>query len=128
MKVFFLGAVAWAVILANPLDPTKGTHELNIVFLYNKITSKASITAWNKDRTEILGHSCSHFLDSGNFQNHPVSFEVHQNGAGNITINHQTYLVHQDADILGGTSCGRMHSSTESLVTFFYPFEDMQVK
>jgi len=90
--------------------------QLSIEFHYNKVTAQSSIAAWNKERTELFGHSCSSSLDSGPFRSHAISFEVDKNGAGNVTIGSLSYLIHEDIKYSGGISCSRMHSLNESLV------------
>ncbi|KAK1758186.1 hypothetical protein QBC47DRAFT_358065 [Echria macrotheca] len=83
--------------------------QLSIEFHYNKVTAQSSIAAWNEERTELLGHSCSSSLDSGPFQNHAISFAVDKNGAGNITVGPFSYLIHQDVKYSGGfpMHCGQ---------------------
>ncbi|KAK0640732.1 hypothetical protein B0T16DRAFT_495584 [Cercophora newfieldiana] len=92
----------------------KGSQELSIEFQYDKATAQSSLAVWNKDRTTLFGHSCSTSLNT--FQDNPISFEVDQDGAGNLTIGSANFLVHEDANISGGVSCNRMYSPSESVV------------
>jgi len=107
----------WAVARAVPLDTVaQGQQELNVVFQYNKITTQSSISVWDKERTQLVGHSCSASLVSGAFLDYPISFEVDQDGAGTITIGSANHIIHEKPSIAGGISCNRMHSLDESLV------------
>ncbi|KAK0745566.1 hypothetical protein B0T18DRAFT_428697 [Schizothecium vesticola] len=84
-----------AATAALAADPS-GTRELSVEFQLRKDTAQSSITVWHKKRTELLGHSCSSKLTM--FQDDHVTFEVDQNGRGNITIGSLSYIVHEDAN------------------------------
>ena len=111
-----LSAATWARGLANPLPTAYESSSLNIELQYNKLTTQSSITAWNKERTEVFGHSCSDSLTSGVFRTYPISFKVDQDGAGNITVDSTSYIVHDSPESSGGITCSRMYSETEALV------------
>ncbi|TDZ74410.1 hypothetical protein CTRI78_v000745 [Colletotrichum trifolii] len=72
-----------------------------------------SITAYNNDRSEVVGHSCATSLALGSSS---IAFTVDQNGAGNITVNEEEFKVLDDPEISGGVACGRIHNDAETVV------------
>ena len=117
MKLYGIILVLVEIAMANPLPQSpEGIQNIQITFSKKKSTSEVSTTAWNADKSSVVGQSCSTILSNGPFEAHSISFMVDENGSGNITIGTQTYVVHDDTDISGGISCGRMHSSLESIV------------
>ena len=91
---------------------SNGAKELSIERQYDKLTGDLSIAVRDKDRTTLYGHSCSTVLDT--FPDNPISFDVDQNGRGNLSICSSSFLVHEDVNLAGGLSCSRMHSPTKS--------------
>jgi hypothetical protein len=112
-------SVALAGLLLSVSDSlqanTGNLRELSVEFQLNKPTGQTSTAVWNKDHTELLGHSCSSHLKI--FQDDHVEFNVDEHGAGNVTVGSLSYTVHDDAKSSGGIICNRMHSTTEALVT-----------
>ncbi|KAK7943714.1 uncharacterized protein PG986_012827 [Apiospora aurea] len=108
-----------AAAVASPLlevEQAASNEEHQVTLQLIKDTNEVSISAWNNERSALVGHSCSKVLATGAFQSHPISFEVDLNGAGNVTIGDRSYLVHGEPDKSGGISCGRIHSQVEALV------------
>jgi hypothetical protein len=93
------------------------TQNIHITLSQKKGTPEASVTAWNEDKSSIIGHSCSTKLYTGSFGANAVSFIVDENGLGNVTIGAQSFIVHENPEISGGISCNRIHSPLESIVT-----------
>jgi hypothetical protein len=115
LKALISGApVALAAIVRHPAG--QGT-QVNVVLQLHKGSSESSVAVQNADRSEVLQYGCGTSLSLGAFQAYPLAFNVNENGAGNIIIGSDTYLIHEDPNVSGGISCGRLHSSTETMVT-----------
>ncbi|KAK3331342.1 hypothetical protein B0H66DRAFT_587557 [Apodospora peruviana] len=99
------------------------TRDVYIVHQVNRLTSDTAIEIWNQDGTEILGYSCSAELSSGAFQDSPITFDIDANrdGAGNLTIGAHTYAIHDDVNLSGGISCGRISSPGEIMIKCLVP-------
>ncbi|KAK4128848.1 hypothetical protein N657DRAFT_639356 [Parathielavia appendiculata] len=97
----------------------QGPQTVNVVLQLRKASTEASIAVQNADRSEILHYGCGTSLSSGAFQKHPIAFNVDRdgNGAGNLNIGPNSYLIHEDPEFSGGISCARLHSNTEMIVT-----------
>ncbi|KAK4039506.1 hypothetical protein C8A01DRAFT_36544 [Parachaetomium inaequale] len=105
---------------SQPLD-AQGSQDVHVTFQVSRLTSEAAIEVWNKDQTEILGQSCTGSIDSGIFKNTPIAFTVDKNGAGTVTVGPTTYKIHEDVDVSGGISCGRVTSPAEIMVKCLIP-------
>ncbi|KAL2015570.1 hypothetical protein VTK56DRAFT_5219 [Thermocarpiscus australiensis] len=116
LEAFLLVAPA-ALAVAVPHPTHRDLQELNVVLQVHKVSSEASIAVWNADRSTAFGYKCNTSLRSGAFQLHPISFNVNEYGAGNLSIGSDNYTIHHDHAFSGGITCGRMHSATEILVT-----------
>jgi hypothetical protein len=92
-------------------------QKAHVVLQLHKTSSEASVAVQNPDRSEFLEYGCGISLSSGAFREYPIHFDVDGNGAGNLSIGSASYLIHEDPKLSGGISCGRLHSSTETLVT-----------
>ncbi|KAF6824283.1 hypothetical protein CMUS01_10318 [Colletotrichum musicola] len=70
-------------------------------------------SAYNNDRTKVIGHSCSTSLTLGASS---IAFTVDRNGYGNITVNERDFLITDDLELSGGRVCGRVYSDLETVV------------
>ncbi|KAI1880323.1 hypothetical protein JX265_001944 [Neoarthrinium moseri] len=102
------------LILASPLGQT--AQEIQVTLHFSKETSQSSITAWTKDRSAIVGHSCSSTLASGAFEAHPITFKVNENGVGDVVLGGQSSKVQDNPEGSAEVTCGRMHSPYETVV------------
>ncbi|KAL2758859.1 hypothetical protein ACRALDRAFT_1069049 [Sodiomyces alcalophilus JCM 7366] len=100
------------VVLANPVIRAQETQDVHITLELSKVASQAAITVWNSDQTEILAKSCSNSLSSGPFEQNPISFNVDDHGAGDLTVGTATYRI-GGGDGPNALDCGRISSETE---------------
>ena len=73
--------------------------------------------ASNADRSEVYGQACSTKLASGAFADHPISFDVGEDGHGTVTVGSRESIVRDDPAAPGGVSCGALSSASEVLIT-----------
>jgi hypothetical protein len=111
-----LAVVPVAMAVPSQRLDARDSRDVQVTFQVSRLTSEAAIEVWNKDETEILGQSCTRSIDSGIFQNTPIAFKIDKNGAGTVTVGPKTYKIHEDVDVSGGISCGRITSPAEILV------------
>lgn len=78
---------------------------------------ETDIAVTDKETSQVLGYACSNTLNLGAFANFPISADLDQNGAGKITVGPNTYLVHEDSEVSGGITCGRMYNDVETFMT-----------
>lgn len=114
-----LGASAGAS--ATPLSRAAASHNVQVTLHFLKGDyAQPSIIAYNGDRSETIGHSCSTSLTLGaaspDFSASSIVFSVDQNGAGNITVGGEEFRVLDDPKVSGGVVCGRLHSDVETVV------------
>jgi hypothetical protein len=108
-------AVLMTVVLAAPsLHARQDVKEVNVIVQQIKSTSERDIAVIDKETSQVLGHACSNTLSSGAFANFPISADLDQNGAGSIIVGTNTYQVHENPEISGGITCGRMYNNVES--------------
>ncbi|KFZ06545.1 hypothetical protein V501_07314 [Pseudogymnoascus sp. VKM F-4519 (FW-2642)] len=107
-------------ILTPPLsqDDVSCSHDVDCARRFGSSTPVVSSTRsqGGQPSHQVLGQSCSKALDSGAFADFPISTDLDSNGAGNITLNGQSYMVHEHADFSGGITCTRMYSDVDSFV------------
>lgn len=110
-------------VLKTLVGPDPQSLNIQAVLLQDKVTSKVSLTALTGDSSGILGRSCSKSLTSGAFASIPVSFDVDENSAGNITIGSESFAIHGALDDSGRIVCSRVDSEFDSLAscTFSVP-------
>jgi hypothetical protein len=121
--------VSQAILAVMPVALAAPSHQLeardpqdvHITFQVSRLTSEAAIEVWNKDQTEILGQSCTSSINSGVFQDSPIAFTVDERGAGSVTVGAKTYKIHENVDISGGISCGRITSAAEFMIDCVVP-------
>ncbi|PVH86353.1 hypothetical protein DL98DRAFT_567755 [Cadophora sp. DSE1049] len=82
---------------------------------FDKTTSQTEITVADS-ATNVLGQSCSTILRSGPFVDFQISTRLDENGAGNVTLGANTYLVHELTEYSGGITCTRMYNDLDSFV------------
>ena len=115
-----------SMTLAKPVTAIPGeTQEIQVALSINKESSLSSITAWNKDKSATLGHSCSTKLSTGTFEATPIRFDVDATGSGSVHIGSHSYTVHSNPEFSGGITCSRMVSVAETYVacTLLVPTE-----
>ncbi|KAK8097396.1 hypothetical protein PG984_016535 [Apiospora sp. TS-2023a] len=86
MKALTILTFAAAALAMLDSKQASGTDDFYVTLELMRETPEVSISAWNRDRSELVGHSCSRVLATGAFQSHPISFEADSKGAGNVTI------------------------------------------
>ncbi|GJC84066.1 hypothetical protein ColLi_06904 [Colletotrichum liriopes] len=107
-----LGASAGAI--ATTLNQTITPQNIQVTLHFLKGDyPQPSITAYNNDRSEVVGYSCSTSLALGTSL---IAFIVDQNGSGNITVNEEEFRVLDDPEFSGGVICGRIHNAVETIV------------
>ncbi|OBU00747.1 hypothetical protein VE01_01192 [Pseudogymnoascus verrucosus] len=89
--------------------------EASLLIKFDKTSLEQEVVVVDME-SQVLGQSCSKTLDSGAFADFPISTDLDSNGAGNITLNGQSYMVHEHADFSGGITCTRMYSDADSFV------------
>jgi len=109
--------------VAAPETATDAGTVIKAVLLQDKINSKVSLTALTSDSSAVLGRSCSLSLDTGPFSTFPISFDVDENSAGNITIGSQSFAILAGPDPTSQVSCVRFDSEKDSMAscTFSIP-------
>ncbi|OBT50139.1 hypothetical protein VE04_09639, partial [Pseudogymnoascus sp. 24MN13] len=80
--------------------------EASLLIKFDKTSLEQEVVVVDMDKT----------LDSGAFADFPISTDLNSNGAGNITLNGQSYMVHEHADFSEGITCTRMYSDADSFV------------
>ncbi|OBT58266.1 hypothetical protein VE04_01564 [Pseudogymnoascus sp. 24MN13] len=116
--MMLLAAMLWlvpVVLGALHLSLPQDSKEASLFVKFDKTTLETEVVIADMD-SQILGQSCGRTLDSGAFAHFPISTEVDSNGAGNITLNGQSYIVHESPDFSGGITCTRMYSDDDSFV------------
>ncbi|KAK3389496.1 hypothetical protein B0H63DRAFT_463784 [Podospora didyma] len=117
MKLAYLFVVIFHVALATSLFSPKPVHQdLHIVLHRNTVTSESALQVWSSEQSEVLYQSCSASLDSGPFEGQPIRYDVDNSGAGNITIGHRSFRVHEAQELSGGVRCERMRNQAELVV------------
>ncbi|KAK4196097.1 hypothetical protein QBC40DRAFT_258325 [Triangularia verruculosa] len=116
-----LAVVPMAMAAPSQQLDARDSQDVHVTFQASRLTSEAAIEVWNKDQTEILGQSCTGSIDSGIFQNTPIAFTTDKNGAGTVTVGPKTYKIHEDVDVSGGISCGRVTSPAEIMIKCMIP-------
>ncbi|KAL5322047.1 hypothetical protein ACEPPN_010015 [Leptodophora sp. 'Broadleaf-Isolate-01'] len=109
-------AATWIVpaILAAP-SLRKESKEAMLFVKFDKTTSETEITVTDTT-SQVLGQSCTTVLNSGPFVDFQISTKLDENGAGNITLGTNNYLVHELAEYSGGIICTRMYNDLDSFV------------
>ncbi|KAH7397728.1 hypothetical protein BKA64DRAFT_623698 [Cadophora sp. MPI-SDFR-AT-0126] len=102
------------VILAAP-SVRRSTKEANLFVKFDKTTLETEITVMDVS-SQLLGQICNTLLNSGPFVDFPISTNLDQNGAGNVTLGTDTYVVHELAEFSGGITCTRMYNNLDSVV------------
>jgi hypothetical protein len=102
------------VALSAPAANARQDVSINIQYI--KATSETDISVTDKTTSEALGYACSSKLSTGAFADFSVSADINENGAGNLTIGPDTYIIHEDPKFSGGISCFRMYNLLETLV------------
>jgi hypothetical protein len=111
-------------LAASILNLPRGTREVNVVFQLNKATSEAAIDVWNEDATTVWAQSCSRSLNTGPFENAPLSFEVDDSGTGTLIIGSKNYTISDTDDTPGAVKCGRVVDGHELVVSCHVPISD----
>jgi hypothetical protein len=57
-------------------------NDVEVIWTLDKSSSNVSLRAWTTDYSVLLGEACSSTLNTGNFNNSPLSFNVDDNGYG----------------------------------------------
>ena len=112
-----LGASAGAS--ATPLGRAAASPNVQVTLHFLKGDyAQPSIIAYNGDRSEVIGHSCSFSLTLGaaSASSTSIVFSVDQNGSGNITVGNKEFKVLDDPEVSGGIICGRLHDDVETVV------------
>ncbi|KAK6218085.1 hypothetical protein QIS74_02517 [Colletotrichum tabaci] len=116
MRYYTLLALwAFSSATAAPLDGAAlASQNIQVTLHFLKAEHmQPSMTAYNNDRSKVIGRSCSTSLALGTSS---IVFAVDRNGSGNITVNEREFRVIDDPELSGGIVCGRMHSDLETVV------------
>ncbi|KFY33804.1 hypothetical protein V494_07306 [Pseudogymnoascus sp. VKM F-4513 (FW-928)] len=118
-KMMFLAAMTWIVpvVLGAPQLSSlpRDLKDATLLIKFDKTSLEQEVAVVDME-SQVLGQSCSKTLDSGAFANFPISADLDPNGAGNVTLNGQSYLVHEHADFSGGITCTRIYGDEDSFV------------
>jgi len=104
------------VLTAPTLDTRQDVKEVSINIQFIKATSEIDLSVTDKATSKSLGYACSGTLNADAFANFPISADIDENGAGNLTIGPDTYVIHEDSKYSGGITCIRMFNHLETLV------------
>ncbi|POS70743.1 hypothetical protein DHEL01_v210865 [Diaporthe helianthi] len=103
-------------------NPQRGDAlQMNIVLQVDKESQQSSTEVWTIDRSTRLESSCSTGITSGAFAAHPITFDVDEDGSGDVTIGLSSYKVHHDPEYSGGIVCTRLHSPADVIVSCIAP-------
>jgi hypothetical protein len=76
----------------------------------NNATGSVEILVLNKEKTSLLGQSCTDFsstpiVNTGNSTNNPLSMDVDKNGFGTLSYGGTVYKIHSVPEFSGGIEC-----------------------
>lgn len=92
------------------------TQEVAIHVKIDKATSEKYVAISNKN-LEVLAEACSGVLNAGAFADFPISTNLDNNGAGNITLGANTFRVHEDSKLSNDVlTCTRMYNDVQAFV------------
>jgi len=118
MRLSSISLATLPIAMAIPLTQTSDDfQDIHVTLSLKKTTSEVSLSAWNQDKSALIGHSCSTTLSTGLFKASPISFKVGENASGSLTIGTQIYTIHENPEISGGISCNSIDSLSEAIVT-----------
>ncbi|RYP57212.1 hypothetical protein DL770_010717 [Monosporascus sp. CRB-9-2] len=112
-----LAAVAVYSLPTGLAAPSLHTKQVIIRVQVDKNTSDIDLAVLDKETFQVLAKSCSNTLKSGAFATLPISAELDNTGAGTLSIGSVKYNVHENADVSGGITCGRIYDDAEIFVS-----------
>lgn len=105
-----------SVLRAAPSVLKEATQQVALHIKLDKTTSEMRLTMSNKSG-DTLGETCNTRLESDTFANFPIVINIDENGAGNITLGSDTFVVHEDATLSDGAlACTRMYNQEQAFV------------
>lgn len=100
--------------------------DIRVVWTYHKAggdqSGKTTLMAFRTDLSTLLEKSYSNTLNTGNFADTPLTFDVDENGFGTLTYG-TTYKVHSDPEYSGGISCSQMYNEKDTFVECTVPWK-----
>ncbi|RYP03435.1 hypothetical protein DL764_005151 [Monosporascus ibericus] len=93
------------------------TKQVTIRVQVDKTTSETDLTVMDQEITQVFGKSCSGTLNSGAFAALPISVELDDSSASNLSIGSAKYSVHKNVNVSSGITCGRMYDDAGIFVS-----------
>lgn len=109
-----------SVALAAP-KAERGPAEIRAILSIDKTTDESTVALWDSDKSKFFGKNSGSSFGGESFTDHPISFAVNENGAGNVTFGDKTYPVHSDPKHSGGSTCTRMYNQEFAEVNCLLP-------
>lgn len=107
--------------LAAPHATRTAPQKIRAIWSYAKDDSTTSLKVYNSDKTEFYGETDSSSINSGNFANFPITFDVDDDGFGQVNFGNFTYKTRARKDLSGGAICNKRFNPTSAEVDCILP-------